>query len=335
MCDLEKYTYFLLAESKYSGCCRLAEILDGLSHDSVNRFLLRERYEPKDLFKEVKPHIDLLGGTISGDDTVIEKPYSDPKLTEFIGYFWSGNQHRPVKGINLITLYYTDINGKSVPVNYRLYNKKEGKTKNDYFREMIVEALSWGLKPQMVTGDSWYSSRENLNFLRNQELGFMMGIARNRQVAITPGKYTAVKNLEIPPEGQVVYLKKIGQVKVFKKQLKNDIERYYIMFLPDIKEIEAVTRSNFMTTHSIHWGIECYHRAIKQLCGIKRFLVRTRPAILNHFFCSIRAFVQLELMRAEALIDNWYEIQRNLSIQVARDFILNCLEQKVGLKAEY
>ena len=192
MCDLEKYTYFLLAESKYSGCCRLAKILDGLSHDSVNRFLLRERYEPKDLFKEVKPHIDLLGGTISGDDTVIEKPYSDPKLTEFIGYFWSGNQHRPVKGINLITLYYTDINGKSVPVNYRLYNKKEGKTKNDYFREMIVEVLCWGLKPQMVTGDSWYSSRENLNFLRNQELGFMTGIARNRQVAITPGKYTLV-----------------------------------------------------------------------------------------------------------------------------------------------
>jgi hypothetical protein len=45
--------------------------------------------------------------------------------------------------------------------------------------------------------------------------------------------------------------------------------------------------------------------------------------------------VQLELMRAEALIDNWYEIQRNLPIQVARDFILNYLEQKIGLKSEY
>ena len=90
-----------------------------------------------------------------------------------------------------------------------------------------------------------------------------------------------------------------------------------------------------MTTYSIHWGIECYHRAIKQLYGIKRFLVKTRPANLNHFFCSIRAFVQLELMRAEARIDNWYEIQRNLSIQVARDFILNYLEQKIGLKSEY
>jgi hypothetical protein len=40
-------------------------------------------------------------------------------------------------------------------------------------------------------------------------------------------------------------------------------------------------------------------------------------------------------MRAEGLIDNWYEIRRNLSLQLARDFILNYLNQKVGLKTEY
>lgn len=40
-------------------------------------------------------------------------------------------------------------------------------------------------------------------------------------------------------------------------------------------------------------------------------------------------------MRAEALIDNWYEIQRNLSLEVARDFIRPYLNQKVGLKAEH
>jgi hypothetical protein len=127
------------------------------------------------------------------------------------------------------------------------------------------------------------------------------------------GKYTAVKNIEISPEGQVVHLKNFGQVKVFQKKLKNDTERYYIMFLPEIKETEVINKSNFITTPSIHWGIECYHRAIKQLCGIKRFMVRSSPAIFTHFFFSILAFVQLELMRAEALINNWYEIQRNLS----------------------
>lgn len=29
---------------------------------------------------EVKPHLNLRGGTLSGDDTVIDKPYSDPLL---------------------------------------------------------------------------------------------------------------------------------------------------------------------------------------------------------------------------------------------------------------
>lgn len=92
-CNLDTYTLFLLAESKHSGCTRLAEILEGLSHDSVNRFLLRERYDPKDLFDEVKQQINVVGGTLSGDDTVIDKPYSDPTLTELIGYFWSGKHH--------------------------------------------------------------------------------------------------------------------------------------------------------------------------------------------------------------------------------------------------
>ena len=65
--------------------------------------------------------------------------------------------------------------------------------------------------------------------------------------------------------------------------------------------------AEFKPLHSIHWGIECYHRAIKQVCGIERFMVRTTEAVHTHFFCAIRAFTQLELMRAEELIENWYE----------------------------
>ena len=191
--------------------------------------------------------------------------------------------------------------------------------------------LSWGLRPSWVTGDCWYSSRENLKLLKHQELGFLMGIAKNRQVSQILGKYTSVSQLDIPPDGLVVYLKKFGWVKVFRKDFKNEIARYYIMFLTELEQLEEISRGNFREFHSIHWGIECYHRAIKQLCGIKRFLVRTSEAILTHFFCSLRAFIQLELMRGAELIENWYQPQRNLSIQVARDFILEHLNQKVGL----
>ena len=187
---------------------------------------MRERYEPKDLFDEVKQQINVVGGTLSGDDTVIDKPYSDPTLTELIGYFWSGKHHRVVKGIHLITLYYTDSLGKSVPVNYRIYNKLEGKTKNNYFREMIAEVLSWGLMPLMVTTDAWYSSLENLKLLKNKKLGLLMGVAKNRQVAINGGKYTQVQNLEIPAQGLLVHLKEFGYVKVFCHTFTGEVDRY-------------------------------------------------------------------------------------------------------------
>jgi len=64
--------------------------------------------------------INLIGGTLSGDDTVIDKPYSDPQLTELIGYFWSGSHHRVVKGIQLVTLVQTCQ--QVCPHHYRLYN---------------------------------------------------------------------------------------------------------------------------------------------------------------------------------------------------------------------
>ncbi len=70
-----------------------------------------------------------------------------------------------------------------------------------------------------------------------------------------------------------------------------------------------------------------------QVCGIGRFMVRATEAIRTHFFSAIRAFTQLELMRFEDLIENWYELQRNLSLQVAREFILEHLTQKLGLVA--
>jgi hypothetical protein len=299
----------------------------------VNRFLLRERYEPKDLFNEVKLNINLIGGTLSGDDTVVDKPHSDPKITELIGYYYSGRHHRAVKGIQLITLYYTDLSGKSVPINYRIYNKQEGKTKNEYLREMIAEVLTWGLSPKTITTDTWYSSQKNLKFFKDKGLEFLTGIAKNRLCAVDGQNFTQVKNLEIPESGLIVYLKNFGQVKVFRRSFKNETYRYYIMYVSEKDTLHSISRAEFKELHSIHWGIECYHRAIKQVCGIGQFMVRTTEAIKTHFFSAIRAFTQLELMRAEELIENWYELQRNLSLKVARDFILEHLSQKLGLTA--
>ncbi|MEA5507505.1 transposase, partial [Halotia wernerae UHCC 0503] len=219
-------------------------------------------------------------------------------------------------------------------------------------RDMITEVLDWGLKPHAVTTDAWYSSGKNLKFFKDKELSFLTGIAKNRSCSVDGKNFTQVQNLEIPDNGLIVHLKKFGQVKVFRRSSKNETPRYYIMYVPNKEALFLIYRADFEELHSIHWGIECYHRAIKQVCGIELFMVsqcvgrvprleatgepvrvRTSEAIKTHFFSAIRAFTQLELMRTKELIENWYEVQRNLSLQVVRDFILEHLEQKVGLNA--
>lgn len=332
-CNEEIYTSYLLSDPCYTSCTRLSGIIGSVSHDSINRFLERERFEAKDLFNEEKSHIELTGGILSVDDSVLDKPYMDSKTAAFVDYFWSGKHKRPVKGINLITLFYTDIKGVSVPVNYRLCDKSSGKTKNDYFQEMLVEVLSWGLEPSWVTGDSWYSSIGNMKFIRKLGFNFMFGIENNRTISIERGQYIQIQTLEDwLDDEQTVYLKGYGMVKVFRQIYKKSY-RYYIMSHFDLDQLPTIKKADFERIHSAHWGVERYHRAIKQVCNIERFQVRKENQIKNHVFCALKGFFRLECMRIEKTILHWYEIQRDLFIGAIRNFILENADHTYAVNA--
>ena len=321
-CDENIYTSYLLSDPQYTSCTRLADIMKNISHDSVNRFLEREDFDPKDLYDAEKENIELIGGILSADDSVLDKPYSNPSKAAFIDWFWSGKHKRTVKGINLVTLFYTDIHGVSVPVNFRIVDKKSGKTKNDYFKEMLIEVLSWGIAPAWVTGDAWYSSLENLQFIRKQQLNLMFGIEKNRIVSETRGEYIQIQKFEgwSSEDSATLYLKGYGMVKVF-RQLYKKSYRYYIMSTANLENLESITVIDFERVHDAHWTIERFHRAIKQVCNIERFQIRNEKPIKNHIFCSIKAFVRLEFMRVNKEISHWYEVKRDLDINVIRDYI--------------
>ena len=88
-----------------------------------------------------------------------------------------------------------------------MYDKSEGKTKNDYFQDMLDEVLTWGLEPAMVTGDSWYSGVDNLKRIRNHQLGWLFALESNRTVSLEKGQWVQVQKLDIPIDGLVVWLK--------------------------------------------------------------------------------------------------------------------------------
>jgi len=316
-CTLKEYVSYLLGEPLRGSCSRLGEIIE-ITHDSVNRFLLREEYTSEDLFNEIKGKIELKGGILSIDDTVIDKPYSTRQ--GIIDYYWSGKHHRVILGINLITLYYTNLSGISVPVSFRIYKKEDGKSKHDYFREMLKEVKAGGIKAEYVTGDSWYASTENLKFLKEEKIGFMFGIERNRKISLEKGSEQQVQRVEIPEEGLNCYLAKFGEIKVYNQKFKEE-NRYYIIYLPEIETLRGLKREEFERVHDTHWGIEQYHRVLKQVCNLEGFQVRTELAIRNHIFSALCGYVQLSLVKAKGEIANCYEISRKLFLEVIAKFI--------------
>jgi hypothetical protein len=264
-CNQEIYISYLLSDPQYTSCTRLAKIMETISHDSINRFLERERFEPRDLFEEEKNKIVFDGGILSVDDSVLDKPYSDPEKASLIDLFWSGKHKCVVKGINLVSL----------------------------------------LKPSWVTGDSWYSSLENLKFIRAKKLNFMFGVENNRIVSVLRGQYIQIQKFEgwSAQDMETMYSKEYGLIKACRQLYKN-AHRYYVMSMADLNNLESVTMTDFKKVHDAHWTIEQFHRALKQVCNVERFQVRNENPIKNHI-----------------KISHWYELKRDLYIKVIRDYI--------------
>lgn len=117
----------------------------------------------------------------------------------------------------------------------------------------------------------------------------------------------------------------MGLVKIFRTIFKDEF-RYYVMLVSQVEDLSCLNWWDFKRIHEQHWGIEQYHRALKQVCNIERFQVRATSAIKTHIFCAIRGFVQLEFLRYQAQIKNWYALKRDLFTEVIRSFIVNNLE---------
>jgi len=295
-------------------------------------FLQRETYTPLDLFNESQIGLEVKGGTLSVDDSILDKPYSHHMA--LVGYFWSGKHPRVVKGSNLITLYYTEVGGQHRPVNYRLYDKAEGKTKNAYCQEMFAEVLAWGLEPAVVTGDSWYSGLDNLKTVRNHALGFLFALESNRLVSVDKGSWVQVQPLEIPDEGREAWLRGFGQGKLFRTRLKDQL-RHYAIHLPDGESVASVNREAFFRLHDQHWQIEQYHRASKQVCHVEHFQVRGPVPIRNHIFSALGGYVQLQRLCAMELISNCYRLQRDLFNDVIAAFIHSIMPSMENLNSQF
>jgi putative transposase len=240
------------------------------------------------------------------DDTTLDKPIAEKM--DPVTYHWSGKHHDVVKGINLITTLWT--NGRRlIPCDFRVYDKPfGGEGKNEHFREMLTTAKERGFEPRYVLFDSWYSSSlENLKHIRGLGWHWLARLKENVSIGSVA---------EMPPEGRVVHLRGYGFVRVFRTVSRDGDAEYWAS---DDLYVKEGTRKE-LTEQA--WGIEVYHRGIKQCCGVERAHVRKAVEQLNHISLSLKALLRLELHRSRTGT-SWYEAKTSIVRGAIRSYLSN------------
>ncbi len=333
-CDDLDYIQFLIATQTVFTCTEASRVQPGEeqnndnnipAHDAFTRLLQRQPPDTEALWQEASKLIRKSEGLLVVDDTTLDKSYAE--RMDLVTYHWSGKHHRVVRGINLITLLWSDCTAL-IPCDFRVYNAPvDGLTKNDHFTNMLRTAKeSRGMESRYVLFDSWYSGLKNLKLVKGFGWHFLTRLKENRPVNPDRSRNVNVKDVDIPVDGRVVHLMGFGMIKVFRTVSKDGDVDYWAT---DDLEMNEAQRKDLSGGG---WGIEVYHRGLKQCCGAEKSHVRKTAEMISHIHLSLRAFLRLEAHRLKTGV-SWYQAKLNIIRDAIRSYLANPTYNLLPLKS--
>ena len=324
---LDLYSDYLIASFNFATATGLSELLDGaLSHDQISRFLGQSLFTQQDYWKCVKPLIRKVehpDGVIKIDDTILEKPHST--VNDIVCWHWD-HSRKPqaglVKGINILNFLYQSPLGAtgpiSIPVAFEIVHKTEPyfdkkcskvkkrspKTKNGMARERlrILNHIN-KVKFRYVLWDSWFSSEDNFEFVHYElKKYFVAAIKDNRTAALSmedklAGRFHKVKELEVQKDVAItVWLKGLDFPVLLTRQVfrnKDGSTGELYLVTNDL----GLTGQATSATYADRWGVEVFHRSLKQETGLEKSPTKHEATQSNHVFAAMIAWTKMELLR--------------------------------------
>ena len=335
---LELYTDYLLSSFGATTATGLSSTVEGaVSHDQVTRFLSREDYDSKTLWEQVKPMVRAIeqpDGVLIFDDTTQEKPYTDEN--ELISWHFDHSKNRSVKGINLLNcMYYAG--GAAVPVAYELIRKplvyrdeKTGRrkrksevTKNELMRRMLRVCQRNQLQYRYVLADSWFSAKENLDFIRWElDQHFIVALKSNRTAALSyegklQGNFSRIDSLDLS-EHQAVQCWLRGlefPVRLVRQVFTNKDGSAGTLYLAS-SDLDCDGQS-ICAIYQKRWKGETFHKTLKSNAALAKSPTRTERTQSNHCFMSIYAAFRLEGLRLKHGM-NHFALRARLYLKAVR-----------------
>lgn len=318
MVTKKEYIEYLISTPVNYTCTNLAKHLEDVSHDAVNDYLHREHLTARHLWEQVQPLLkDSPDACLIVDDSVQAKKHA--RKMELVKRQYSGNEGGLVQGIGVVNLVHTD--GEDYyPIDFRIYAKEmDGKTKNDHFREMLLNAKQdKKVQAQTVLFDSWYGSWENLKLVNTLGMVFFTTLKSNRLVSLSKEEgYIHLDEIDWTPDrlaqGVSVKLKKVPfRVQLFKVVAPHgDID--WIITNSDA----PLTTDDVQDADAKRWQVEQLHRELKQLTGIEKCQCRKQRAQRNHIACCYQAWLAIKV-KADQVGKTLYALVHDLLYEFLR-----------------
>jgi len=299
------YCQYLLASQINYTLTNFADHAEKFSHDAANRYLAGDEIRPRLVWENVKGQvIQTTYGFLVFDDTVIDKNFS--KNIELVRSQYSGNAHKVIKGIGVVTCVYVNPQiDQFWIIDYRIYDPDgDGKSKLDHMKDMLLNCVYQKELPfWAVLMDSWYASKDMM--LQIERLGkiYYCPLKDNRQVDDSGGSkpYQRVDSLSWTEteeqHGKQVKIKGFPgahKVKLFRVVLSTQRTDYIVTNEMEQDNVEVV-----QDVCGFRWKVEQFHRETKQLTGLEGNQCRKARIVRNHIGCAILVWIRLKQVAVE------------------------------------
>jgi hypothetical protein len=296
------YCQYLLSSPINYTVTNLADHLAGISHDRINRYLRGEKLTPRLLWDNVKTLLQASENAyVLFDDTVLDKRYS--ASIDLVRRQYSGNEHRVIRGIGLISCVY--VNGETGQfwvIDYRLYDPDgDGQSKLDHVATMLEAVVySKQLSFTRVLMDSWYATQKLMAQIDQLEKLYYCPLKTNRRVDDSGGSAPYLRVDELVWSANDLQQGKLIKIRGFPKDKKVKLFRVTV----------SSNRTEFVATNDltqadtdavqdvcgIRWKIEEFHRELKQLTGVEACQCRKARIQRNHIACALLVWTRLKAL---------------------------------------
>jgi hypothetical protein len=293
---------------------RIVKRLGGISHDKLTRLLADDQWHSSVLMLSLIKLIQRINhkGYLIIDDTLLPRPRSK----KVQGAYWDFDHSlkRNTYGHRVVVILWSDGFWK-IPVAFSLWHKQgfqpKYRTKNEIARTLLKWVVAQGVRPEYVTFDNWYASKENMKLII-KELGLEFvtrlksncrlnyqgrnlsarTIGRRLRRAVRPYQF---KDLDVYARGSIVRMEGIGRVGFV--VVKDDLDGagpsvwYLLSSTPWLSTREIVRR------YKTRWAIEVWFEHLKQYAGGIAHQGRIQVSVEHHLVFSMLVLLIMDWLR--------------------------------------